>query len=74
MWRYIVNILQCLAITGFLSLMVGCGEPEITTTTEKPMENTGIKLPEPQYDSDVSIEQSLLQRRSIREYSDEPLA
>ena len=35
--------------------------------------NTVIELPEPQYDSDVSIEQSLLQRRSIRSYSDEPL-
>ena len=32
-----------------------------------------MKLPEPRYDSEVSIEQSLLQRRSIRDYSDEPL-
>lgn len=35
--------------------------------------NTAIKLPEPRYDSDVSIEQSLLQRRSIRSFAGEPL-
>jgi SagB-type dehydrogenase family enzyme len=32
-----------------------------------------IKLPEPRYDSDVSLEQSLLERRSIRDYSGQPL-
>lgn len=32
-----------------------------------------IKLPEPKYDSKVSIERALLQRRSIRNYKDEPL-
>ena len=32
-----------------------------------------IKLPEPKYDSKVSIERALLERRSIRTYKDEPL-
>lgn len=32
-----------------------------------------MKLPEPRYDSDVSLEQSLLQRRSVRSYTDELL-
>ncbi len=32
-----------------------------------------MKLPEPRYDSEVSIEQSLLQRRSIRSYTGQPL-
>jgi len=32
-----------------------------------------IRLPEPRYDSDVSVEQSLLRRRSIRSYRAEPL-
>lgn len=32
-----------------------------------------IKLPEPKYDSKVSIERALLERRSIRIYKDEPL-
>ena len=35
--------------------------------------NTVIKLPEPRHDSDVSIEQSLLQRKSTRSYTGEPL-
>ncbi|MCK5193954.1 MAG: SagB/ThcOx family dehydrogenase [Desulfobulbaceae bacterium] len=33
-----------------------------------------IKLPKPQYDSNVSIEETLLKRRSIRSYKSEPLA
>ena len=32
-----------------------------------------ISLPAPRYDSEVSLEQSLLQRRSVRNYSGEPL-
>lgn len=32
-----------------------------------------INLPEPRYDSNVSIEEALLKRRSVREYTDEPL-
>ncbi len=35
---------------------------------------SAMKLPEPRYNSNVSIEQSLLQRRSIRSYRGEPLA
>ncbi|MDY6790285.1 MAG: SagB/ThcOx family dehydrogenase [Thermodesulfobacteriota bacterium] len=32
-----------------------------------------IKLPEPKYNSDVSLEEALLKRRSVRNYSGEPL-
>ena len=32
-----------------------------------------IQLPEPRYDSDVSIEESIVQRRSVRDYTGEPL-
>jgi SagB-type dehydrogenase family enzyme len=32
-----------------------------------------IKLPEPRYDSETSVEESLLKRRSVRDYSGEPL-
>ena len=51
--------------------------PCLTKTQPAPIpspeqENT-VKLPEPRYDSDVSLEQSLLQRRSIRTYTGEPL-
>lgn len=33
-----------------------------------------IKLPDPKYDSNTSVEQALLRRRSVREYKDEPLS
>jgi len=32
-----------------------------------------IKLPEPRYESDVSIEETLVKRRSVRDYTREPL-
>ena len=32
-----------------------------------------MKLPEPRYDSNVSLEETLLKRRSVRDYTDEPL-
>jgi len=32
-----------------------------------------IKLPEPRYNSDVSVEEALLKRRSVRDYTGEPL-
>jgi SagB-type dehydrogenase family enzyme len=39
-----------------------------------PLFSKSIKLPKPQYDSNVSIEETLLKRRSIRSYKSEPLA
>lgn len=32
-----------------------------------------IELPEPSYESDISVEEALKERRSVREYKDEPL-
>lgn len=36
-------------------------------------EDEPLKLPEPRYDSEVSIEKALLERRSVRKYTGEPL-
>jgi SagB-type dehydrogenase family enzyme len=41
--------------------------------TPAPTPEAAITLPEPQHDSEVSLEQSLLERRSIRSYSEEPV-
>ena len=43
--------------------------------SETPMtdDSITIALPEPQYDGDVSIEETLLRRRSIRDYTNETL-
>ena len=39
----------------------------------KKTEVTTIKLPESKYDSDTSVEEAMLKRRSVRSYKDEPL-
>ena len=57
-----------------IALSYGCGKQVDMPTPAPSLENeTTIQLPKPQYDSDVSIEQSLRQRRSTRDYTNEPL-
>ncbi len=70
MGRYYRYYLATLAI--LLVTLCGCPQPELTPTPSQEQAEV-IKLPEPQYDSDVSLEQSLLERRSIRSYTGEPL-
>ena len=65
-WNYLITLALLLVIFG------GCDEPEINSTPSQE-QNEVINLPAPQYDSDVSIEQSLLNRRSTRSYTGEPL-
>jgi SagB-type dehydrogenase family enzyme len=56
-----------------VSLATGCnGSTAATTSTPAAVEVT-VPLPEPNYDSDVSLEKSLLERRSVRNYTGEPL-
>ena len=73
MKQYHWNYLLSLAII-LLTFSCGCAPSANTPMPTSPPEPESIiELPEPQYDSDVSIEQSLLQRRSIRSYTGEPL-
>ena len=52
----------------------GCGENSVTSAAPvNVMNREEIMLPEPQKDSDTSIEETLLERRSVREYSDKAL-
>jgi len=54
-----------------LNFSAGCQPPD---TEPSPAEdNTRIILPKPRYDSDVSVEEALLKRRSVRNYADEAL-
>ncbi|GAH47907.1 unnamed protein product, partial [marine sediment metagenome] len=72
MRRYFWIYLVILAIV--LVTFCGCAKPAtIPMPTPSPEQANVIDLPEPQHDSDVSIEQSLLNRRSIRSYTGEPL-
>lgn len=49
---------------------------QLKANERKSMEslNKNIKLPDPRYDSNTSIERALLKRRSVRDYSDTPLS
>jgi len=52
-------------------MFFGCSTGEIVATV--PQDTTIIVLPEPVYDSDISFEETLLNRRSARSYSEEPI-
>lgn len=58
--------LICAEIGSFLILLG-------TENESKESFNEIIKLPEPRYDIETSIEKALLKRRSIRTYKNEPL-
>ena len=51
-----------------------CTRPDTMPTPVLPAgEETAMKLPKPRYDSEISLEQSLLQRRSVRNYAEQAL-
>jgi SagB-type dehydrogenase family enzyme len=63
-------------LTAFMLLMALSlifGAPVHPGDIETESGNTMIKLPKPRYDSDVSLEKSLVKRRSVREYTHEPI-
>lgn len=69
-WKHLL-ILAVVLLILFAGILRWLNKP--TPTLPPELENVIIELPEPRYDSDVSIEQSLFQRRSIRSYTGEPL-
>ena len=57
----------------FASLFsLGCAPARETTHTQL-SDQTELVLPGPRYDSNISLEQTLLKRRSVRDYTGEPL-
>ena len=66
-WKYLFSLAIIL-----ITFCCSCGKPANVPTPSTEQETT-IKLPEPRYESDISIEQSLIQRRSIRSYTNDPL-
>jgi len=68
MGRMWIAVIALSAIT-----LLACTAFKPVTKKATPAEPQTVKLPKPRYDSDVSIEQTLLRRRSIRDYTGEPL-
>ena len=64
-------VLVSSTIVLFVVLSPSNGENE--SNLNQIQQSTIIDLPEPRYDSEVSVEKTLLERRSIRKYSDVPL-
>jgi len=68
--------LGILVLTVLLALGGACSSPAPTlppTPTPTPAAVTTVQLPEPRLKSEVSLEEALLKRRSIREYANLPL-
>ena len=65
--------LLLITILVFVVLLLIMTLPLKSKSTQESKSMDIIKLPEPKYDSKVSIERALLERRSIRTYKDEPL-
>lgn len=67
-------------IFGIMALCTGIAIPAVSsapsmdTKTIIPDQSDTVKLPEPQYESTTSVEKALSERRSVRNYKDEPLA
>ena len=57
-------------LTGFT---LGCNQSSASPSEPSQEQSDGITLPEPRHDSDFSVEQSMLLRRSVRSFPDEPL-
>ena len=69
-WSYLFSLAIVLA-----TFSCSCAQSTNSARqTPSPGQETIIELPKPRYDSDVSVEESLLQRRSIRSYTGEPLS
>ena len=61
-----------LVIISVLVLATSCASAEEPAPAAHEI-GTKVKLPEPSYDSDISVEKALLKRRSVRDYTGEPL-
>ena len=68
-------VLRSIAVLALVSLQVACTH---WTDSPQPSQSEGsattpVVLPEPRFESHTSLEQSLLERRSVRTYLPEPL-
>ena len=70
------SVMLALAVMATITVMFFSSAcvPSQELVSPRVEEMIDVKLPEPRHDSDVSLEQTLLQRRSVRNYVGEPLS
>ncbi|MEA3359538.1 MAG: SagB/ThcOx family dehydrogenase [Thermodesulfobacteriota bacterium] len=77
LWKFIHEIGVINSGVTTLLFICGCGQSEPTPaaslTPALEVKKMRIKLPKPKYNSDVSLEESLVKRRSVRDYTGELL-
>jgi len=66
-------LLALLLLLGAMACSTDSGTPASPPTFTLEEGEMRIGLPEPRYDSEVSLEESLVKRRSVRDYAGEPL-
>ena len=72
--KYILALLAVVILAGaaaYVILLLQNAEDKSNITMKNKLET--IKLPEPRYESETSVEEVLLARRSVRDYKNEPL-
>jgi SagB-type dehydrogenase family enzyme len=67
------SILALIVLLVVLSCTSGNSDTIPSPEVENTEQGSDLRLPEPQYDSEFSIEQSFLKRRSVRDYTGEPV-
>jgi nitroreductase len=67
------GVMIIILIVGIMLVCIPLWQALMPRTNSQTGNSLRITLPTPQHDSNVSIEEALLERRSIREYTDEPL-
>ena len=72
--KYILILIAAIILAGaaaYVILLSHNIKKERVTTMRNELET--IKLPESRYESEISVEEALLARRSVRDYKNEPL-
>jgi len=72
--KYILALFAVAVLAGAVAYAILLSQnikKESATTMKNELET--IKLPEPRYESEISVEEALLARRSVRDYKNEPL-
>jgi SagB-type dehydrogenase family enzyme len=67
------KLINLITILSVAMLLLACTTSQNTQQSERTIMPGTIPLPIPIYESSTSVEEALYQRRSIREYKDEPL-